>query len=82
MPSISPANTGMAQMHRPRLYHGEEFEKNVIERGYFALVKHVNRVLRIRVWHGTSPWYSATSSADSSRREWVKRSSPSSVAGF
>lgn len=34
------------------LYHGEEFEKNVIERGYFALVKHVNRVLRIRVWHG------------------------------
>lgn len=34
------------------LYHGEEFEKNVIERGYFALVKHINRVLRIRVWHG------------------------------
>ncbi|OCF31910.1 ATP-binding cassette, subfamily D (ALD), peroxisomal long-chain fatty acid import protein [Kwoniella heveanensis BCC8398] len=34
------------------LYHGEEFEKNVIERGYFALVKHMNRVLRIRVWHG------------------------------
>jgi ATP-binding cassette subfamily D (ALD) long-chain fatty acid import protein len=33
------------------LYHGEEFEKNVIERGYFALVKHANRVLRIRVWH-------------------------------
>ncbi len=25
---------------------------NVIERGYFALVKHINRVLRIRVWHG------------------------------
>lgn len=24
----------------------------MIERGYFALVKHVNRVLRIRVWHG------------------------------
>jgi len=34
------------------LYHGEQFEKNVIERGYFALVKHVNRVLRVRVWHG------------------------------
>lgn len=34
------------------LYHGEEYEKNVIERGYFALIKHVNRVLRIRVWHG------------------------------
>ncbi|WVQ85299.1 hypothetical protein IAT38_007464 [Cryptococcus sp. DSM 104549] len=34
------------------LYHGEEFEKNVIERGYFALVKHANRVLRIRIGHG------------------------------
>lgn len=34
------------------LYHGEEFEKNVIERGYFALVKHVNRILKIRVGHG------------------------------
>ena len=33
------------------LYHGEEFEKNVIERGYFALIKHVNSVLRVRVWH-------------------------------
>jgi ABC-type uncharacterized transport system fused permease/ATPase subunit len=34
------------------LYHGEETEKNIIERGYFALIKHINRVLRIRVWHG------------------------------
>ncbi|WVO13006.1 hypothetical protein L204_100615 [Cryptococcus depauperatus] len=34
------------------LYHGEEIEKNVIERGYFALVKHVNRVLKIRIGHG------------------------------
>lgn len=33
-------------------YHGEEFEKNVIERGYFALIKHANRVLQTRVWHG------------------------------
>jgi ATP-binding cassette subfamily D (ALD) long-chain fatty acid import protein len=24
----------------------------VLERGYFALVKHANRVLWIRVWHG------------------------------
>lgn len=24
----------------------------MIERGYFALIKHINRVLRIRVWHG------------------------------
>ncbi|XAO23293.1 hypothetical protein I312_102071 [Cryptococcus bacillisporus CA1280] len=34
------------------LHHGEEFEKNVIERGYFALVKHINRILKIRVGHG------------------------------
>ncbi|WOO86157.1 ATP-binding cassette sub-family D member 2 [Vanrija pseudolonga] len=33
-------------------YHGEDYEKNVIERGYFALVKHANRVLQTRVWHG------------------------------
>ncbi len=33
-------------------YRGEDYEKNVIERGYFALVKHVNRVLGMRVWHG------------------------------
>lgn len=24
----------------------------LIERDYFGLVKHINRVLRIRVWHG------------------------------
>lgn len=24
----------------------------MIERNYFALIKHVNRVLRVRVWHG------------------------------
>lgn len=33
-------------------YHGEEYEKNVIERGYFALIKHVNKVLGVRLWHG------------------------------
>jgi hypothetical protein len=44
------------------LYHGEEFEKNVIERGYFALVKHVNRVLRIRVAsrQQTPEWHRCT----------------------
>ncbi|KAG8904525.1 hypothetical protein FRB99_001608 [Tulasnella sp. 403] len=33
-------------------YSGEEVEKYIIERDYFALVKHINRVLRMRVWHG------------------------------
>ncbi|KAH7104761.1 adrenoleukodystrophy protein [Auriculariales sp. MPI-PUGE-AT-0066] len=33
-------------------YGGEETEKLLVEREYFALVKHINRVLRIRVWHG------------------------------
>jgi ABC-type uncharacterized transport system fused permease/ATPase subunit len=33
-------------------YRGHEYEKNVVERGYYGLVKHMNRVLRIRVWHG------------------------------
>lgn len=31
---------------------GEETEKMIIERDYFGLVKHINRVLSIRVWHG------------------------------
>lgn len=33
-------------------YGGEQAEKLLLERDYFALVKHINRVLRIRVWHG------------------------------
>ncbi|KAG8981044.1 hypothetical protein FRC05_003944 [Tulasnella sp. 425] len=33
-------------------YGGEQVEKYIIERDYFALVKHINRVLRMRVWHG------------------------------
>ncbi|TDL28871.1 hypothetical protein BD410DRAFT_249926 [Rickenella mellea] len=33
-------------------FGGEETEKMLIERDYFGLVKHINRVLRIRVWHG------------------------------
>ncbi|KAJ9091085.1 hypothetical protein QFC19_009259 [Naganishia cerealis] len=33
-------------------YRGHEYEKNVVERGYYGLVKHVNRVLKIRAWHG------------------------------
>jgi ABC-type uncharacterized transport system fused permease/ATPase subunit len=34
------------------LYGGEETEKYIIERDYFGLVKHINRVLRMRIWHG------------------------------
>lgn len=34
------------------LYRGQELEKNVIERAYFSLIKHVNRVFRIRIGHG------------------------------
>ena len=33
-------------------FGGEETEKLLLERDYFSLVKHVNRVLRIRIWHG------------------------------
>ncbi|KAG8888118.1 hypothetical protein FRB98_008384 [Tulasnella sp. 332] len=33
-------------------YGGEETEKYIIERDYFRLVKHINRVLRMRLWHG------------------------------
>lgn len=31
---------------------GEQVEKMIIERDYFGLIKHINRVLRIRVVHG------------------------------
>lgn len=34
------------------LYRGQELEKNVIERAYFSLIKHVNRIYRIRIGHG------------------------------
>lgn len=33
-------------------YNGEVVEKFLLERNYFGLVKHINRVLRIRLWHG------------------------------
>ncbi|KAL5535281.1 PXA2 [Sanghuangporus sanghuang] len=33
-------------------FGGEETEKMLIERDYYGLIKHVNRVLRIKVWHG------------------------------
>lgn len=33
-------------------YGGEETEKYLIERDYFSLIKHINRTLRMRVWHG------------------------------
>lgn len=34
------------------LFGGEETEKMLVERDYFALVKHINMVLRRRLWHG------------------------------
>lgn len=33
-------------------YRGQATEKNGIERAYFSLIKHVNRVYRIRIGHG------------------------------
>lgn len=34
------------------LYRGEEIEKNIIERAYFSLMKHTNRIFKVRLWHG------------------------------
>lgn len=34
------------------LYHGHEAEKDTLDRGYFTLIKHVNRILRRRLYHG------------------------------
>jgi ATP-binding cassette subfamily D (ALD) long-chain fatty acid import protein len=34
------------------LYRGQELEKKGIERAYFSLIKHINRVYRIRIAHG------------------------------
>ena len=34
------------------LYHGEEAEKDTLDKGYFTLIKHVNRILRRRFYHG------------------------------
>ncbi|KAI9852443.1 MAG: hypothetical protein M1838_000763 [Thelocarpon superellum] len=34
------------------LYHGQEAEKDTLDKGYFTLIKHVNRILRKRFYHG------------------------------
>lgn len=34
------------------LYSGHEAEKDTLDKGYFTLIKHVNRILRRRFWHG------------------------------
>jgi len=34
------------------LYHGQEAEKDTLDKGYFTLIKHVNRILRRRFYHG------------------------------
>lgn len=38
--------------HIVALFSGEEAEKNIVERAYYALIKHVNRTYRMRLWHG------------------------------
>lgn len=34
------------------LYHGHEAEKDTLDKGYFTLIKHVNLILRRRLYHG------------------------------
>jgi ATP-binding cassette subfamily D (ALD) long-chain fatty acid import protein len=34
------------------LYQGQEAEKDTLDKGYFTLIKHVNRILRRRFYHG------------------------------
>ena len=34
------------------LYNGQEAEKDALDKGYFTLIKHVNRILRHRLYHG------------------------------
>ncbi|KAI9733544.1 MAG: hypothetical protein M1834_003145 [Cirrosporium novae-zelandiae] len=34
------------------LYHGYDVEKDTLDKGYFTLIKHVNRILRRRFYHG------------------------------
>ncbi|KAI1098029.1 ABC transporter transmembrane region 2 [Jackrogersella minutella] len=34
------------------LYHGHEAEKDTLDKGYFTLIKHVNYILRRRLYHG------------------------------
>ncbi|KAI9724228.1 MAG: hypothetical protein M1828_003973 [Chrysothrix sp. TS-e1954] len=33
------------------LYYGHEAEKDTLDKGYFTLIRHVNRILRRRFWH-------------------------------
>ena len=33
------------------LYHGHETEKDTLDKGYFTLIKHINRILRRRLYH-------------------------------
>ncbi|RIB14190.1 ABC transporter transmembrane region 2-domain-containing protein [Gigaspora rosea] len=34
------------------LYSGHEVEKYILDRNYFALIKHINRIFRKRIYHG------------------------------
>jgi hypothetical protein len=87
IPNISPAKTGIAQMTSPKLPQAHLITPSS------AIPCHT-RILKTRLtcftsakyprsitfFSNSSPWYKATSSAFSRRREWVKRSSPSRVA--
>jgi ATP-binding cassette, subfamily D (ALD), peroxisomal long-chain fatty acid import protein len=34
------------------LYFGHDAEKETLDKGYFTLIKHVNRILKRKLWHG------------------------------
>ncbi|KAF9181943.1 hypothetical protein BGZ51_000804 [Haplosporangium sp. Z 767] len=34
------------------LFGGHDIEKAILDKNYFGLIKHVNRIFRMRVWHG------------------------------
>lgn len=39
------------------LYYGHDAEKDTLDKGYFTLIKHVNRILRRKLWHGVMEDY-------------------------
>ena len=38
-------------------YYGHEAEKDTLDKGYFTLIKHVNRILKRKLWHGVMEDY-------------------------
>ncbi|KAF2479029.1 putative ABC transporter [Neohortaea acidophila] len=39
------------------LYYGHDAERDTLDKGYFTLIKHVNRILRRKLWHGVMEDY-------------------------